>query len=381
MSSGFSAHKRLAEAGLDAIYDQLTGETSFTDLSFLLVGVFAEHAKKQSPSDLLNEFKRQSIVQACDIKQSSFLELDQLLFELIASSFEPVEFPPVSPLGTTSSIACSSQNKILSTIRKMEVSGDIGTVLALECARRRQAAVSSGRIGSPPVALCSSHRALRLQNYSLKGHSQHFRIFSLASSAKSSDGRGFEVYSMLQQLIVYVQFLERLTQMGFDLQDVQVKVSDISLVEKLVANLDLDRTEIVNNTRKAGYSFFQDKGIRLPEYVEDPNEIDPALVAQYGIRRAVEAFKKVNTDVFGELKSRFPWAKYSFDLRRITGIGHYSGLSFRILARSEQTSELNLADGGATDWTEKLLNDRHERFFVSAIGTELLLRLFRGVNR
>ena len=37
--------------------------------------------------------------------------------------------------------------------------------------------------------------------------------------------------------------------------------------------------------------------------------------------------------------------------------------------------EINIIDGGFTDWTQKLLNNRKERFIISAMGTELLIRL------
>jgi hypothetical protein len=36
-----------------------------------------------------------------------------------------------------------------------------------------------------------------------------------------------------------------------------------------------------------------------------------------------------------------------------------------------------LADGGFTDWTQLLLGDSKERLMTSAIGTELICRLFR----
>ena len=36
-----------------------------------------------------------------------------------------------------------------------------------------------------------------------------------------------------------------------------------------------------------------------------------------------------------------------------------------------------LADGGFVDWTQTFLADRKERLMTSAIGTELLCRMFR----
>ena len=36
--------------------------------------------------------------------------------------------------------------------------------------------------------------------------------------------------------------------------------------------------------------------------------------------------------------------------------------------------ELPLGDGGLTDWTARLRNDRRERLVTSAIGTEMLIK-------
>ena len=37
-----------------------------------------------------------------------------------------------------------------------------------------------------------------------------------------------------------------------------------------------------------------------------------------------------------------------------------------------------MADGGSTDWTQRLLSDRAERLFTSGIGLERLIRLGTG---
>lgn len=38
-------------------------------------------------------------------------------------------------------------------------------------------------------------------------------------------------------------------------------------------------------------------------------------------------------------------------------------------------SEINLADGGVVDWTQKLLSNKRQRFFISANGLELAYKL------
>ena len=55
------------------------------------------------------------------------------------------------------------------------------------------------------------------------------------------------------------------------------------------------------------------------------------------------------------------------------GRGYYADLRFQINAVNAAGEELNLIDGGFSDWTERLLDNRKERYLSSAIGTERLL--------
>ena len=56
---------------------------------------------------------------------------------------------------------------------------------------------------------------------------------------------------------------------------------------------------------------------------------------------------------------------------------YYRGVRLN-LSLPVSTGVLPVCDGGLVDWLAKLRSDRKERLFISAIGTELLLRLFSG---
>lgn len=56
---------------------------------------------------------------------------------------------------------------------------------------------------------------------------------------------------------------------------------------------------------------------------------------------------------------------------------YYHSLRFNVFATNRQGEEFFLIDGGLTDWTQKLLNNRKERFMTSAMGTERFLVCFR----
>jgi histidyl-tRNA synthetase len=69
--------------------------------------------------------------------------------------------------------------------------------------------------------------------------------------------------------------------------------------------------------------------------------------------------------------------EFSFNLRRLTGLGYYDGPCFHIKMTNDRGESFMLADGGFVQWTQRLLGDKKERLLTSAIGIELLCRLFR----
>jgi hypothetical protein len=75
--------------------------------------------------------------------------------------------------------------------------------------------------------------------------------------------------------------------------------------------------------------------------------------------------------VFGPLAERFPEVELGFRPGRLAAVGYYTGLLLNIDAELGGR-RLSVADGGSTDWTQRLLSDRKERLFVSGIGVERL---------
>lgn len=63
------------------------------------------------------------------------------------------------------------------------------------------------------------------------------------------------------------------------------------------------------------------------------------------------------------------------DPDRTSGIGYYRSAAFKITARSGTADEVELGDGGFTNWTAQLLADAKERCLISCIATERLTRL------
>jgi len=113
------------------------------------------------------------------------------------------------------------------------------------------------------------------------------------------------------------------------------------------------------------------------------DDLDPEqLLAESGV--TVERFAErvegsrrlelVRDRVYAPLHEQFPEARLGFRVGRLAGIGYYNGLLLNIDAERDG-SRLSVADGGSTDWTQRLLSDRAERLFTSGIGLERLVRL------
>ena len=115
------------------------------------------------------------------------LEVDSHLLAA-AAEFEAVDLPPVAPLGVTSTVANTSQNRVLSALRMTEVVSDPTNVLALECARRLRTSPNT------PIHLATSQRVVRAQPIpKLPGYSRHFRVFVLASGGRELKHHAFTV--------------------------------------------------------------------------------------------------------------------------------------------------------------------------------------------
>ncbi len=80
----------------------------------------------------------------------------------------------------------------------------------------------------------------------------------------------------------------------------------------------------------------------------------------------------IDEQVLAPLAAAFPTARFQLDLGRLEGIGYYTGPCARISACDSGGTRLPLVDGGYTDWTQRLLGDRRERFLITGIGSDLV---------
>ena len=88
--------------------------------------------------------------------------------------------------------------------------------------------------------------------------------------------------------------------------------------------------------------------------------------------------RRLEEDVCAPLRAEHAQARFEFNMHRLTGLGYYEGPCFHITLKNQRGEKYTLADGGFVDWTRRMLLDDKERLLTSAIGIELLCRMFRS---
>ncbi len=299
---------------LKELFLLLAEELNSSDIQSLLIEAFRKRSMNISPSWVLNEFQNNRFYKPSEIPQADYNRFDQLAFSLLSGDWHSLDLSPVTPLGTCTSISNLSQNRMVSTIRNSEVVADSTTTLALKAAHLRKECLA-GDSKSPVIIKCSSsHRLLRAQYFEEEKFSAHFRVFSLVSAGRDTGNSSFEMNQLEEHIRFYLTLASKLQV----LHDAEVHVSDFT-------------------------------GEFRMSYIEE---------------------------MFERLGASFEGIGFLSDPDRTEARNYYSPLAFRIRFRDPDQQSWDLVDGGFTNWTQLLLNNRKERLLSSAIGSELLLRVF-----
>ena len=350
-----------AQTGVPNLAEILTRDLSGSDLQSLLLHVFQARAQRLGDSDLVAASER-PLLGPSRVDARILQRFDQLAFQ-VAGGFEALELSPVSALGLNLVLGGIDQNSVLTTIRNSEVLGDPTPVLALECARRRR----NPSTRADAIRLCASQRVIRLQPFDIPGYSPHFRLFTLVSAGRDTGSHAFEMEHLGEHLRFYLDLCGNLATAGFSLRNPLVEVSDAAVVQDLLSAAGVAMEEVRSAIRahKPGGSeqFLADRGVWLPQEVEDPRRELPGLDPRHRLAR-------VKTEVFDVLAQDFPEARFQFNLARLEALGYYRGLCLRISPVAPDGKRHPVIDGGFTDWTARLLQDRKERCLASGIGTE-----------
>lgn len=357
------------------------GRLAGADLSSLLLQVFQTRAKQRKAADVFRQATAHASVRPSSLDARRLHDFDRVALS-IAEGHEAVELSPIGPMGACQVLSRIDQNNVLSAVRNAEVVADPTVAQALECAIRRRDARTRRSLGA--VRLCCSHRVLRLQPFHLPGYTPHFRVFSLVTAGHDGGDDRFETDSLLEHLSFYLRLFEALAAHGFKFLDTAIEISDTQLVAHLLALAGVAADEIRQSIRthdpSASQEFLSKRGLALPNDVVDADTALSGVVdlaKDSAARRFITRLDHVRERVIDPLARLYPHARIRFNLSRLEGIGYYNGLCLKVNVRDCQGIVRNVADGGFTDWTQVLLNDRKERLLTSGIGSETVCRNFQ----
>ncbi len=309
---------------------RLSAELGGSELHAVLMHVMRGRARRRTPKDLLAQYRADAFCAPAPTDLRESVAVDGHLLAA-ADAFEAIELSPVAPLGVSSAVAQTGQNRVLSALRMTEVVSDPTNVLALECARRLRVNHDT------PVHLVTSQRVLRAQPVpKLPGHSQHFRIFVLASGAPEAKDHAFTVETFVLHIRTMLRALDRLEQHGYAFGARRVDILATSQRQALG-----DRIE-------------EALGITTPANLltSNPRTREP---------RTREPVKVVRTAL------EHPY--YS------------GGLRYQIWVIAPDGSEVPLVDGGAFDWLAKLAANRRAVYIATGAGAQLIAWRFRKDGR
>jgi hypothetical protein len=208
-----------ASAGVgEAAYAALARGMPASEVWSLLLSAMRERAEHRPARVLAEQWERDRFVQLSYIDQRTLVALDSHLLAA-AQDFEAVELSPLTPLGTSSSVALTTQNRVVSTVRGTEVVSDPTNVLALESARRLRQ--DPARV----VRFCTSHRCVRAQEVpKVPGFAAHFRMFCMTSAAHERKDQAFVTDELTHHIRTHLQALDRLEQHGYRFANRRVRM-------------------------------------------------------------------------------------------------------------------------------------------------------------
>jgi hypothetical protein len=198
-------HRSIGTEAFERLATRLPG----SELQSLLLEVMHHRAGARAPAELVAQYRRDGFCRPSAVDQRVSVAVDAHLLGA-AAAFEAIELSPIAPLGTSSVVAPTDQNRVLSALRSTEVVSDPTKVLALECATRMKAAPDV------PVHLATSQRVVRAQPVpKLPGYAPHFRIFVLGSGGAETRDHAFTVGTLLQHVRALLAALDRLEAHGY----------------------------------------------------------------------------------------------------------------------------------------------------------------------
>ncbi|MDH3683191.1 MAG: hypothetical protein OEV40_24975 [Acidimicrobiia bacterium] len=292
--------------------DVLADELIGSDLTTVLLEVARRRAARLTPADVVRQYRRDRFVAPAAVDPLTLARLELAALETVADEFEPVVLSPVAPFGTHSVLGGVHQNNVVTTLRLTEVAADPTNSLALEAAVRRRRLLDNDPRSAAAVGLAAVQRITRAQRFDGPRSFAHFSLLGLTIAGRDVGSRRFETEALTAQLRALAHVA--LNAMGS---------ADESRIEIRLSDFDGRFSGVVEEVSSA---------------VAGP-QVDCESASD-----------------------------------RTAGRGYYPNVCFK-LSIDTGSETIEVADGGAVDWTQSLLQDRKERLTIAGLSLDRLALL------
>jgi hypothetical protein len=305
----------LGPAGGLSLLDALAGTLSGADLTSLLLEVMRRRASRISAADVMRQYRTDRFVGPSPVGFRDLRRAEDAMLAALPDEFDVLTLAPVLPLGAHGAVAAVDPRNVIATIRRTEVAADPTNGLALEAAARRRPALDLAPRTAEPVRLAATQRVTRAQQFAGPASFAHFQLLGLVTAGRDTGNRSFERQHVLEHLRFAVRGL---------------RAAGASTITIAITCLDDAAARAVADV---GAQFAGAAGVRVTEAPE-----------------------------------------------RESGRAYYQYLCFKIFVtfpgQGDSPGEVvEIADGGFTDWTARLLGDRKERLLISGHGLDRLALL------
>lgn len=310
-------HKILERLEQPELIDILK-KLSGTELNSLLLEVFNKQIEERTAPEMLKLYRHNRFVKPADLPVLKLREAEIHLLQIFqADGFEPVELSPVSVLGSCAVVAPADQKKILSALRGTEVLADATNAIALHISELKQSHVWKPKSLHEKLRFGTIQRHVRTQAISGKGFTPHFKIGCLVTSGMDAGSFLFEKEALSEHVGVMKKIFE-----GY------YHVDHLSF--RLICRKGYaDASRLAREVKQ--YLELQHPGIGVA-VVENPEK----------------------------------------------EIGYYKGIQYKVdISVKGKTYEIG--DGGFTDWTQQLLQNKKERLLITGFGFELMYRIMNDL--
>lgn len=302
----------LRETGVPDLVEILAERLSPPELEAVLREAHWQRALRIGPDAVLSHYEQDPSVRPSRVGAATLAAVDRIALAVAAPPFEPLELSPICPAGAVAAPTLADPGAAQGVAGSAEVVSDCTAILALEAAFRRRAAVAYDGV----VRLCASHRELHVPFSAPLRSDPHTRVFALCTAGADEGGLQFEIRNLREHLEVHLRLLQVLREEGYRIGGITVTLA-------------------------------HEHGVELDDAL-------PALVA-------------------APLAAAFPAVRF---VMNGAPARHYTPVGFTVAAEDRAEVEHQIALGGCTDWTRRLLGRDDERLFVSRIATERLCEAF-----